>query len=132
TLITVFTAVGLLPQDSGEHLVKRAIGVPGDRVVCCDALGQIMVNGTSINEHLYVRPGSIPSQVVFDVTVPPEMLFVMGDNRQNSQDSRYNLDKPYGGFVPLDNVVGTAFAIVWPLNHATWLRNPGSVFAPVP
>jgi len=131
-MVTIFTGIGLLPQDSGEHLVKRTIGVGGDRVVCCNVQGQIEINGVPIEETSYIRPGSIPSQIAFDVTVPPGMLFVMGDNRQNSQDSRFNTDKPYGGFVPIDNVVGTAFATVWPLDRATILRNPGSVFATVP
>jgi len=131
-LITIFTGVGLLPQDSGEHLVKRTIGVPGDNVVCCTVDGLVTVNGTPIEEWSYIRPGSIPSQVSFDVTVPDDMLFVMGDNRQNSADSRFNADKPFDGFVPIENVVGTAFATVWPLGRATILHNPGSVFATVP
>jgi len=131
-LVTIFTGVGLLPQDSGEHLVKRTIGVPGDNVVCCTVDGLVTVNGTPIEEWSYIRPGSIPSQVSFDVTVPDDMLFVMGDNRQNSADSRFNADKPFDGFVPIENVVGTAFATVWPLGRATILHNPGSVFATVP
>jgi len=130
-LTTGLTWIGLFPQDSGDHLIKRAIGIPGDRVACCDYEGRVTINGIPISEELYLRPGSIPSQDPFDVTVPPDMLFVMGDNRQNSADSRYNQDKPYDGFVPLENVVGTAFTVVWPLNHFQWLRNPGSVFAPV-
>ena len=125
------TFVGLLPQDTGEHLIKRVIGVPGDHVVCCDAEGRVSVNGVSIDES-YIKPGSIPSQDPFDRTVPEDMLFVMGDNRQNSADSRYNTGKPGGGFVPMGNVVGTAFVKVWPLSHLGLLRNPGDVFADVP
>ncbi|WP_245885589.1 signal peptidase I [Xylanimonas oleitrophica] len=125
------TFVGLLPQDTGEHLIKRVIGMEGDHVVCCDAEGRIEINGEPIDE-TYIRPGSIPSQTPFDRTVPPGMLFVMGDNRQDSQDSRYNESKPGGGFVPVSNVVGTAFATVWPFDRATWHRNPGSVFVEVP
>jgi len=131
-LVTIFTGVGLLPQDSGEHLVKRTIGVAGDHVACCNAAGLVTVNGTPISEQLYLRPGAIPSQIAFDVVVPPDSLFVMGDNRQNSADSRFNTDKPYGGFVPVENVVGTAFATVWPFSRAMLLRNPGSVFESVP
>ncbi|WP_425954515.1 signal peptidase I [Xylanimonas sp. McL0601] len=126
------TVVGLLPQDTGEHLIKRVIGVPGDHVTCCNADGKVEVNGTAITETPYIKPGSIPSQDPFDTVVPDGMLFVMGDNRQDSSDSRYNTGKPGGGFVPIDNVVGTAFATVWPFDHATLHRNPGSVFEQVP
>ena len=125
------TFVGLLPQDTGEHLIKRVVGVPGDHVVCCDTEGRVSVNGEPIDE-TYIKPGSVPSQDEFDRTVPDDMLFVMGDNRQNSADSRYNTGKPGGGFVPMSNVVGTAFVKVWPLSHLGLLRNPGDVFARVP
>lgn len=128
---TVLTFVGLLPQDSGEHLIKRVIGMPGDHITCCDAEGRVSINGQPIDE-IYINPGSIPSQTPFDVTVPDGMLFVMGDNRQHSQDSRYNTAKPGGGFVPIDNVVGTAFVVVWPVSNLGLLRNPGDVFAGVP
>lgn len=129
---SALTFVGLLPQDTGEHLIKRVIGLPGDHVQCCDADGRVSINGVAIDEELYIAPGSEPSQDPFDTTVPDDMLFVMGDNRQNSQDSRYNTGKPGGGFVPMSNVVGTAFATVWPFQDAQWHRNPGSVFQEVP
>nr|WP_233565757.1 signal peptidase I [Cellulomonas sp. PhB143] len=127
----VLTWVGLVPQDSEDHLVKRVIGTPGDHVTCCDAQGRVQVNGQSIDE-TYVKPGSVPSEIPFDVTVPDDMLFVMGDNRQHSADSRYNTGKPGGGFVPMDDVTGTAFLRVWPLDRFAFLRNPGDVFADVP
>jgi len=129
---SALTFVGLLPQDTGEHLIKRVVGLPGDHVQCCDAEGRVSINGVPIDEESYIAPGSEPSQDPFDTTVPEGMLFVMGDNRQNSQDSRYNTGKPGGGFVPVDNVVGTAFATVWPFQDAQWHRNPGSVFQEVP
>ena len=130
--VTGLTAVGLMPQDSGEHLIKRVIGMPGDHVVCCNAEGLITINGVAIDETLYIKPGSIPSQIEFDVVVPDGHLFVLGDNRQNSTDSRYHLNDVGGGFVPIDNVVGTAFSTVWPLDRLDWHRNPGSVFEHVP
>ncbi|MET4223262.1 signal peptidase I [Oerskovia enterophila] len=128
---SAMTFVGLLPQDTGEHLIKRVIGLPGDTVVCCDAQGRVSVNGQPIDE-TYIKPGSVPSQDPFDTVVPEGMLFVMGDNRQHSADSRYNTGKPGGGFVPINNVVGTAFVKVWPLSDFTFMRNPGDVFAEVP
>ncbi|WP_286218035.1 signal peptidase I [Paraoerskovia sediminicola] len=127
----VLTWIGLLPQDSGEHLIKRVIGTPGDHVTCCDDSGRVEVNGVGIDE-TYIRPGSEPSEIEFDATVPDGMLFVMGDNRQHSADSRYNTGNPGGGFVPMDNVVGSAFVLVWPFDRFTLLRNPGDVFADVP
>ena len=131
-LTTVFTAVGLIPQDTGEHLIKRVIGLPGDHVTCCDIDGRVTVNGVGIDETKYLRPGSIPSHLTFDVIVPAGHLWVMGDNRQDSSDSRAHMGSPGGGFVPIRNVVGSAFATVWPLNHFTWHFNPGDVFRDVP
>ncbi len=128
---SVLTYVGLLPQDSGEHLIKRIIGLPGDHVVSDGAGGPVTVNGEPITEP-YLRSGSVPSEVEFDVVVPEDSLWVMGDNRQNSQDSRYHLGEPGGGSVPVDNVVGVAFVTVWPADRFTLLRNPGSTFEPVP
>lgn len=127
----VLTFVGLMPAETGDHLIKRVVGLPGDHVTCCEADGRVAVNGEPIEE-TYIRPGSVPSQDPFDEVVPEGMLYVMGDNRQNSKDSRYNKGSQGGGFVPIDNVVGNAFAVVWPLRDLTLLRNPGDVFEGVP
>lgn len=131
SVTNVLTFVGLLPQDAGEHLVKRVIGVGGDHVTCCDAQGRISVNGVPIDEP-YLKTGSAPSVTDFDQIVPDGFLWVMGDNRSHSSDSRYNGGSPGGGFVPLDNVVGTAFVKVWPVSNLGWLRNPGETFEDVP
>ncbi|WP_432541283.1 signal peptidase I [Kineococcus sp. SYSU DK002] len=120
----VLTFVGLLPEDSDDHLIKRVVGLPGDHVVCCDANGLLTVNGTPVDESAYLAEGVVPSATQFDVTVPEGMLWVMGDNRAESADSRYNRDKPHGGFVPVDLVVGRAYAVVWPLSHWSWLGTP--------
>ncbi|SDS66340.1 signal peptidase I [Paraoerskovia marina] len=128
---SVLTWIGLRPQDTGDHLIKRTIGVAGDHVECCDAEGRVSVNGEPLDEP-YLKPGSIPSEVEFDVTVPADSLFVMGDNRQHSGDSRYHLGDPGGGFVPLDDVTGSAFIRVWPFDRFAVLHNPGDVFADVP
>jgi len=131
TLTDALTFVGLLPQDSGEHLIKRAIGLPGDTVECCDAEGRVSVNGVAISEP-YLAPGAIPSEREFSVVVPADGLWVMGDNRQNSQDSRYKQGDPGGGSIPMANVVGVAFVTVWPVDRWGALRNPGATFAEVP
>lgn len=123
--------VGLVPSDAGHQLVKRVIGEGGDTVQCCDAQGRLQVNGHSIDE-TYLAPGTAPSEVEFKVTVPPDHYWVMGDNRGNSLDSRFNKDTEGGSYVPADNVVGTVFAINWPLSRLSWVSNPSSVYAGVP
>ena len=98
----------------GTDYIKRVIGVPGDHVACCDARGRVTVNGVPLSEQSYVHPGDVPSQVVFSVTVPPGQLWVLGDNRANSDDSRYRRDDPGSGTIPESAVVGRAFVIIWP------------------
>ncbi len=127
--------VGISAPDSKDHLIKRIIGVGGDHVVCCNAIGQISVNGTPIDEtpYLNLAPGqSAPEVVPFDVTVPDGSLWVLGDNRDHSRDSRYNLDQPSKGFVPIDNVVGRAFVITWPLPRLGALDFHHDVFEGIP
>ncbi|MFI7587758.1 signal peptidase I [Spongisporangium articulatum] len=125
------TFVGLLPANSDEHLIKRVIGLPGDKISCCDSAGRLLVNGKPINEP-YVYPNDNPSDKPFSVTVPAGHLWVMGDHRSVSADSRAHLKESTQGFVPIDDVVGKAFVLVWPLNRATLLHNPSSTFAGVP
>jgi signal peptidase I len=125
------TWVGLLPQDSGEHLIKRVIGLAGDTVVCCDVQGRITVNGVGLDEP-YLKPGSLNTDMPFTTVVPRDRLWVMGDNRLDSADSRYNQGRPGGGSIPLGNVVGVAFVTVWPADRIGVLRNPGDTFAAVP
>lgn len=127
---SVLTFVGLLPADAGQHLIKRVVGLPGDTVACCDTGGRLTVNGTPVQE-TYLKPGSTPSQMEFTVTVPPGRLWVMGDNRQHSRDSRFNRDN-HDGTVPVDNVVGRAFGVVWPLQRLDWLDRPRDAFDEVP
>ncbi len=124
-LRTVFTFVGLLPHDSGEHLIKRVIGLPGDTVACCDSAGRVTVNGKALDE-TYLYPGNVPSHATFSKKVPEGDLWVMGDHREISEDSRVH------GFVKESDVVGRAFVLVWPLSRFTGLGRPDSVFAGVP
>jgi signal peptidase I len=111
-----------LPDSSHGHLIKRLIGMPGDKVACCDSKGRLLVNGQPLDETSYLYPGDAPSQMEFQVTVPAGRIFVMGDHRSASGDSRVHLQDTdaNGGnpgdaaFVPLDKVTGRAIMIVWP------------------
>ncbi len=102
----------------GSDFVKRVIGVGGDRVVCCDDEGRVSVNDRPLDEP-YVFPGDDPSAVEFDVTVPAGHLWMMGDHRSSSADSREHLGDPGGGMVPVDRVVGRVVAVWWPWDRAT-------------
>ena len=114
--------VGLYP--TGGHLVKRVIGIGGDSVACCDPKGRVTVNGVPLNEKAYLNAGAAPSDRPFNVRVPLGRLWVMGDNRSNSEDSRFHMELPGGGTVPEKDVVGKVWAIVWPLSRAHLLHEP--------
>lgn len=127
------SVVGLSTQDTNGHLVKRVIGLPGDHVACCDALGRLTVNGAPVVEPYVVKlPGSDRvSKEDFTTVVPPGDLWVMGDNRFNSEDSRYHPDTKYRGYVPIGDVVGRAFVVSWPVTRWAWLSNYPDTFAGV-
>ncbi|MDA7799231.1 signal peptidase I [Aquiluna sp.] len=127
----VLGTFGITAPDSAEHLVKRVIGLPGDVITCCDADGKLLLNGLPLDEP-YLRADSNPSDIEFSVTVPAGQLWVMGDNRGNSTDSRYHQDLPTGGFVPIDVVVGRAMLISWPVENWTYLDNYQDTFNVVP
>jgi len=112
--------IGLLPSDTGKDLVKRVIGIGGDNVKCCDTDGRIVLNGVSLVEP-YLKPPGATDQVQFDITVPQGRVFVMGDNRGDSSDSRFHLDED-SGTVPLSNVVGRVVYVIWPIS--SWSGEP--------
>ena len=130
--------IGLAPDESSNHLIKRVIGLPGDHVKCCDAQGRITVNGQPLDEgsYLYATGGQTvaPSSFPFDVIVPKGRIWVMGDHRDNSQDSRCHLSEGTDGiaaFVPTANVVGATVAVVYPFDRWRGLSRP-ETFAGVP
>lgn len=126
----VLSFVGLGPDTNNDYLIKRVIGLPGDRVQCCSAQGDVMVNGTPIKEPYIVKPEGVTeaSGIPFDVTVPENSYWVLGDNRYASKDSRYNQDQPGKGFVPEDHLIGRAIVLNYPFDRFTWLENYPEVF----
>jgi len=125
------SAFGITAPDSKQHLVKRVIGIAGDKVICCAADGKITINGVPITEP-YISAGQSPSAIEFEIEVPAGSLWVMGDNRGNSEDSRYHGDLPSKGFVSTEWVVGRAMVISWPFENWTWLDNYPDVFKNIP
>jgi len=111
---------------NADILIKRVIGIPGDRVACCDAQGRLTVNGVPLTEQSYLYPGSAPSQMRFNIVVPPGRLWVMGDNRLFSEDSRAHMGDPGGGTVPESAVIGRAFVIIWPISRWRILPIPAT------
>ncbi|WP_405084115.1 signal peptidase I [Microbispora sp. NBC_01389] len=122
------TAFGMVPGE--KDYIKRVIGVPGDKVKCCDAQGRVTVNGVPLDEKSYLYPGNAPSDRPFEVTVPPGRLWVMGDHRSLSWDSRLHTGDPGGGTIPADKVIGRAFVIVWPFDRAKILPIPDTFGQP--
>ncbi len=118
-------AVGVLPNPAKQYLVKRVIGVAGDHIICCSN-GKLTINGTETNEP-YIFAGNKPSDMDFNVTVPAGKIWVMGDHRGSSADSRYHQDDVNHGFVPLEKVTGRVFAIIWPLKHVGFVPNQNPI-----
>jgi signal peptidase I len=120
----VLSLIGLSASDSDEHLVKRIIGLPGDRITCCNDLGQLSINGVPLDEpYVLLPPDTIDvSGQDFQEDVPEGTLWVMGDNRYDSSDSRFN------GVVPIADIVGRAVVVSWPIDRWQWLDNYPLVF----
>jgi signal peptidase I len=119
-----------LSQGQNDY-IKRVIGLPGDQVACCDAEGQVTVNGVPLTEQSYLYPGNPPSETRFSITVPAGRLWVMGDHRDVSYDSRGHVGDPGGGTVPESAVVGRAFIVIWPLSQFHVLSIPSTFQQPM-
>jgi signal peptidase I len=126
--VVVFDGTGYF---GNADYIKRVVGVGGDHVVCCDKEGRVEVNGRSVDESTFLYPGDSPSDVPFDVVVPDGTLFLLGDHRSDSRDSRDHLGSPGGGMIPVGDVIGRADWIAWPSDHWTRLTRPGA-YARVP
>jgi signal peptidase I len=112
--------VGVLPNPAKQYLVKRVIGVGGDRIVCCTKDGNLTINGVEVKEP-YIFAGNKPSEMNFDVTVPKDKLWVMGDHRGASADSRYHQEDINKGFVPVSKVSGRVVGVIWPFKNITYI-----------
>jgi signal peptidase I len=117
---SALVAVGVLPNPAKQYLVKRVVGVAGDHIVCCTKGGNLTVNGVEITEP-YIFAGNKPSEMKFDVTVPEGKIWVMGDHRGASADSRYHQEDINKGFVPLSRVTGRVVAVIWPFKNITYV-----------
>jgi len=111
-----FVAVGVLPNPAKQYLVKRVIGVAGDKVECCAKSKKLIINGVEIDEP-YIFAGNSPSDTKFNVTVPEGKVWVMGDHRGASADSRFHQDDINQGMVPTSKVTGRVIGIIWPIKN---------------
>jgi len=123
TFLHFLSVVGLLPSDAGDDLVKRVIGIQGDTIKCCSENGKIVVNGQELLDEEFIKPGVESNQVEFEITVPKNRIFVMGDNRPDSRDSRFHLETAYGT-IPVKNIVGPVQLRIWPFNRFATLGIP--------
>jgi len=117
---SALVAVGVLPNPTKQYLVKRVIGVEGDHIVCCTKAGNLTINDVEATEP-YIYAGNKPSEMKFDVTVPKGKLWVMGDHRGASADSRYHQEDINKGFVPISRVTGRVVAVIWPFKNITYV-----------
>jgi signal peptidase I len=109
-------ALGILPNPAKQYLVKRVVGIGGDRVICCSKSKKLTINGKESTEP-YIFEGNDSSDMNFDVTVPTGKIWVMGDHRGASADSRYHQDDINKGMVPLNRVTGRVVAVIWPFKN---------------
>jgi signal peptidase I len=119
-------ALGVLPNPAKQYLVKRVVGIGGDRVICCNKNKKLTINGTESTEP-YIFEGNDPSDLNFDVTVPAGKIWVMGDHRGASADSRYHQDDINKGMVPLNRLTGRVVAVIWPFKNLKIISGTNSL-----
>jgi signal peptidase I len=119
-------AVGILPNPTKQYLVKRVVGIGGDRVICCNKNKKLTINGKESTEP-YIFEGNDPSDLNFDVTVPAGKIWVMGDHRGASADSRYHQDDINKGMVPLNRLTGRVVAVIWPFKNMKIISGTNSL-----
>ncbi|MEU6863141.1 signal peptidase I [Streptomyces sp. NPDC046876] len=126
----ILSKIGLMPSADEKDLIKRTIAIGGDTVECKKG-GPVVVNGKELDEP-YIFPGNTPcDDAPFGpITVPKGKIWVMGDHRQNSQDSRYHMQDSTQGFVPVDKVVGRAVVVAWPVTRWATLPIPDTFDQP--
>ncbi|MDF7663383.1 signal peptidase I [Bifidobacterium sp. ESL0763] len=120
------------PERQSDDLIKRLIGLPGDSVACKGHGAPVTVNGVALDETSYIKPGGNPSDFAFKAKVSAGHVFVLGDNRSDSADSRYHADDGDGGLVPIGNVEGVAMLTIWPVGRLGVLKAHHEVFSAVP
>ena len=121
-----FVAVGVLPNPAKQYLVKRVIGVAGDKVECCSKGKKLMINGVEIKEP-YIFSGNSASDTNFNVTVPEGKIWVMGDHRAASADSRFHQEDINKGMVPTSKVTGKVVGIIWPVKNLGFVSSYSSL-----
>lgn len=131
-LETTGEAIGLLPKNAGDHLVKRIIGMPGDLVESAGSGEPLTINGVPVDESRYLKSGVVSSEQAFSVKVPAGYVWVMGDNRPRSKDSRFQHSVNGFGFVPIENIEGRAWLRIYPLDRFETLPSATEVFSDVP
>ncbi|MFG2329269.1 signal peptidase I [Streptomyces sp. NPDC048604] len=123
--------IGLMPSAEEKDLIKRVIAVGGDTVSCKEG-GKVVLNGKPLDETSYIKPGSTPcgDKPFGPIKVPEGRIWVMGDNRQNSMDSRWHQELPGGGTVSNEDVVGRAVVVAWPVTRWSTLPVPDTFDQP--
>jgi signal peptidase I len=119
-------AVGVLPNPTKQYLVKRVIGIAGDKVECCSKNKKLMINGVEIKEP-YIFAGNSASDTNFNVTVPDGKIWVMGDHRGASADSRFHQEDVNKGMVPTSKVTGKVVGIIWPIKNLGFVSSYSSL-----